>query len=65
MSGVGSLGHQVPVQESRPAEQVAPRASAAAQSEESSAVALKALQGLMKQLESAANTKAIPAHQNW
>jgi hypothetical protein len=65
MSGIHGLGghghHVAPVSTSTAA---APT-GATSQSNAGASDPLKALQGLLKQLESSANTRAIPAHQNW
>jgi hypothetical protein len=67
MSGVSGVSggqhhpHVAPTTQSAPTGAVASTST----SSDGGAKALHALQNLMSQIEGAANTKAIPAHQNW
>jgi len=62
INGVGGSVYESRVQE---AKETAPAAPTQAASGSGGADPLKAIQGLIKQLETSANTRAIPAHQNW
>lgn len=61
MSGINGVGGFQYVPETMP---TAP-AAGPQEATSSEADPLQAIQNLIKQLELSANTKAIPAHQNW
>ena len=63
MSGIGGIGHHHP--QVQPLPEPAPAAAPAPAAPTGGSSSLDAIQGLVKQLEGAANTMAIPAHQNW
>ena len=62
MSTVGDIGGTGSVQETTPLPRVPASTGGTGGDVDDS---LKALQNLMQQIEGAANTKAIPAHQSW
>jgi hypothetical protein len=66
MSGINGVGggyRESRVQEA--SETAATATVAAPQAASGDSDPLAAIQGLAKQLEASANTRAIPAHQNW
>jgi len=67
MSGLHGVGHHHHIQETQGVTPTAPTQGATGTQAASSTGSdpLEALQGLMKQLQTSANTRAIPAHQNW
>jgi hypothetical protein len=62
MSTVSEIGGASSVQETTPLPRLPASAGATGAGADES---LQALQKLMQQIEGAANTKAIPAHQSW
>jgi hypothetical protein len=64
INGVGAGHFHHHVQEAGPSAPTASTGEAQASSG-SDANTLQALQNLVKQIETSANTQAIPAHQNW
>jgi hypothetical protein len=65
ISGVGAGNFHHHVQEAGPSAPTASTGEAQASTSGSDANTLQALQNLVKQIETSANTQAIPAHQNW